>query len=63
MQSLMSIYVATSPELFWPQVRERGGRFWQRLGAPNGRRAEFEARLERKLRSRLSRFRADVGLT
>lgn len=63
MQSLMSIYVATTPELFWPQVLERGGRFWQRIGSPDGRRAEFEARLERKLRHRLSRPRAQVGLS
>lgn len=62
MHSLMRMYVATTPELFWPQIRERGGRFWQRIGAPEGRRAEFEARLERKLRRRLCPPRAQIGL-
>ena len=62
MHSLMRLYVATSPALFWPQIRERGGRFWQKLGAPDGRRAEFEARLERKLRRRLCRSHAQAGL-
>ena len=63
MHSLMRMYVATSPELFWPQVRERGGRLWQRIGAPDGRRAEFEARLEEKLRRRLCRPHSQVDLT
>jgi hypothetical protein len=57
MHSLMRIYVATAPELFWPKIRERGGLFWQKIGSPDGRRAEFEARMERKLRRRLSRSR------
>jgi hypothetical protein len=55
MQTLARLYSSTAPELFWPKVRERGALFWQRIGAPNGRRAEFEARLERKLRARLLR--------
>lgn len=55
MSSLMSLYVQTAPEVFWKQMRERGGTLWLKVGAPAGRRAEFEARLERRLRTLLTR--------
>lgn len=54
MTSLLRRYVETAPEIFWKQVRERGSRLWLRVGAPPGRRAVIEARLERRLRARLS---------
>lgn len=55
MHALLKIYTDTAPAAFWAGVRKRGMQTWERFGAPAGRRAEFEARLERKLRTRLVR--------
>lgn len=58
MNTLLKIYTDTAPGAFWTEVRQRGTIAWHRLGAPAGRRAEFEARMERKLRARLVHARA-----
>ena len=55
MTTLLKSYATTAPGQFWAAARQRGTLAWQRLGAPAGRRAEFEARMERKLRERLVR--------
>ncbi len=59
MNDLLKIYTDTAPAVFWTNIRQRGSRAWERVGRPAGRRAEFEARIERKLRARLTR----VGTT
>ena len=55
MKDLLKTYADTAPAVFWMNIRHRGSLTWERLGSPAGRRAEFEARMERKLRARLAR--------
>ncbi len=55
MTELFKHYAMGTPDDFRREMEQLSDVVWRRAGAPRGRRAEFAARLERRLRARLRR--------
>lgn len=53
MTELFKHYAQGTPDDFRREVEQRSDEVWRRAGCPSGRRAEFAARVERRLRARL----------